>query len=250
MGVYTDREVVVFDLETTGVNVDKDRIVQFAAVRLNEDFEEVDTLELLLNPGIPIDPGASAVHGFTDEAVADEPTFDKVATQVHEYLGDADLAGHNVIAFDLPMLLAEFKRHSNLTLSLERRFFDTLQIFRQYVPHTLEGSMSYYFNESLEGAHDALVDSRAVARVISAQCFRHDLLADEFHQKSMDGRVTLDGKLKCNEDGDIIITFGKYNGTTLKTLAEAERGFLQWMLKKDFSEETKGYVIKALQRTL
>lgn len=245
-------DIVVFDLETTGVDTEVDRIVQFAALKLDEDFEELDRMVHVLNPGIPIEEGATKVHGFSNEDVADKPSFADVAPEIILFIGDCDLAGHNIISFDVPILMREFERHTEVKMTLDgRRLLDSLCLFRHFVPHTLAGALQYYYHgEEMENAHDALYDSLTSARVLQAQLFQYKLERDNAHELSMGDRVTLDGKLTRNEDGEIVLNFSKHKGTTLKDMAKAERGFLSWMLKNNFSEETKSWVAKAVRGEL
>lgn len=250
--LYTNRSIVVFDVETTGKDPDVDRIVQFAGVKLDGDLTEVDRMVLSIDPDFPIDPEASKVHGITNEDLKGGPKFAEVGIKIYDFIGDSDLAGHNVIAFDLPLLMAEFARHlPTCQIKLEgRRLLDTLQLFRHFMPHTLEHAVLHYCGEKLEGAHDALVDTAATAKLLKAQMSTHSINTDRAHELSMGTRVTMDGKLVRNEDGEIAISFGKQKGRTLKELAKMDAGFLRWILKKDFSAETKSYVQKALRGTL
>jgi DNA polymerase-3 subunit epsilon len=238
-------DIVVFDLETTGLDVDEDRIVQFAAVRLDESGEEVDSLKLLINPGIPISPEASAVNRLTDEMVTDAPSFREVVGDVLDFLGHHDLCGHNMIAFDLPLLRAEVARADENFPLFDRRLFDTKEIFVHDVPHTLEGALQYYCGEDIgDDAHDALIDARACADVFRLQngavSSRERL--DELAAISLGDRITLDGKIVRDADGDPCLSFGPHKGK----LRDVPKGFLRWMLGKDFTAETKAVVKRYL----
>lgn len=239
--------IVVFDLETTGLDVDRDRIVQFAAVKLGGG-NEIDSLKLLINPGVPISPEVSAVNRLTDEMVADEPSFAFYAGGILDFIGDADLCGHNMIAYDLPLLLAELKRCGRYMTLDGRRLIDTLEVFRVDCPHTLEGSLQHYRGQSLgDDAHDALADARACAKVLVEQFSQRagpDYEAesptlDELSALSIGDRITLDGKIVRDADGDACLSFGPHAGSKLR---DVPKGFLRWMLGKDFTAETKAVV--------
>lgn len=252
---FSDRDLVLFDLETTGLSVDKDRIVQFAGARLNSSLNVLATVNLFLNPGIPIPAGASAIHGIYDKDVKHKPTFNNVASFIHDFIGEADLAGHNVIAYDLPLLLSEFKRHSagSMTISVNKRFVDTLEIFKHFhsqtFPHTLAGSVKHYCNMTLVAAHNALNDVMATADLLRAQVKAHELDIDKCHSISKSNRITLDNRLVLI-DKTICLNFGKYAQRSLMEVAEEDPGYLEWMLSVDFSEETKNYIGRALRNEL
>lgn len=236
-------DIVVFDLETTGLDVDEDRIVQFAAIKLRSagpGFEVVDQMEFVCDPQMPIPREATEVHGIDDEHAALHAPFKLRAQLVLDFIGDADLCGHNMIAFDLAMLLAELKR-CGLHMSLDgRRLFDTLEIFRVDVPHTLEGSLNHYCGESMgDEGHDAMADAEATAEVFFAQVANYECDYDDLSKLSIGNRVTLDGKIVRDEDGDACLSFGKHKGSKLR---DVPKGFLRWMLGKDFSAETKAFV--------
>jgi len=251
MEKFSNNEIVAFDLETTGVDPEEDRIIQFGAVKLDGNLKEIDRLELLLNPDYPISKSASLVNGFYQDNVNNKPKFPEVAVTIHGFIGQADLAGHNVISFDLPLLLAEFKRHTSLTIPMTgRKVYDTLELFRHFMPHSLSHALRYYCNEELNNAHDATSDTLAVIKILKAQSEKYQLSDEDAFKISWGNRVTLDGKLGRNYEGEIVIAFGKFRGYTLNELAKMQRGFLNWILDKNFSLETKGYVTRALRGEL
>jgi DNA polymerase-3 subunit epsilon len=235
-------DIVVWDLETTGLDVDEDRIVQFAAVRLDESGEEVDSLKLLIDPfPTKIPAEATAIHGITEADVEGAPHFaGETADAVLDFIGDADLCGHNMIAYDLPLLLAELKRCGRAFVVEGRRLFDTQEIFRHDVPHTLEGALRHYANQTMgDDAHDALADAQACASVLRMQMASMIETPDELAAISLGDRITLDGKIVRDDDGDACLSFGKHRGQKLR---DVPKGFLRWMLGKDFTAETKAVV--------
>lgn len=249
-GLFTDKPIVVFDLETTGVDTEVDRIIQFAAVKLDTDFVVAGRFFRTIDPEIPIDAGATAVHGISNDDINGAPKFAEVACDINMFMHDCDLAGHNGISFDIPLLINEFDR-VGIEFKLDgRRLIDTLELDRHYRPHTLEGALRHYCDEELTGAHDALCDTEATAKVLKAQLAAHSINVDAAAQLSWGRRVTLDGKLARDKEGNIIINFGKHKGKRLDFFANHDIGFLNWILKKDFSEELKSIVRKAIRGEL
>ena len=250
-----ERPLVGFDLETTGVDVDRDRIVQIALVRLAPDGRRA-TLASLVNPRQPIPPQATAVHGITDADVADKPTFAELRPEIEEMLKDADLAGFNSIRFDLPLLQAELKRAGGLFELRGVRHLDAMRIFHTMEPRNLTAAYRYYCDADLTGAHDALADVNATLDVLDAQLGRYADLPreiDELHRFcNPDEGKYLDRKRKLiwSDGGDAVLTFGKFNGRTLQEICKVPdgRSYLEWMLTKDFDEDLKGILREALDR--
>lgn len=168
-----DRPIVVFDLETTGTSPNKDRIIQFSAQKLNEKLEVVDELDISMNPGYPISPGASRVHGWTNKDLEDSPPFKKMAPKIVKFLKDCDFCGHNLVGFDLKMLMAEFERHTKFKVNTAeggRRLIDTLKVSRKMRRggHRLAECLTHYCGEEIEDAHDGLADVKATVKVLRA----------------------------------------------------------------------------------
>jgi len=245
-GLYTDRPIVIFDLETTGVDPEADRIVQFAAVKLDCDFVRAGTLFRTIDPEMNIEPGATAVHGISNEDVKGAPKFAEVATDINMFIHDCDLAGHNGIAFDIPLLMNEFDRVGMELDISKRRLIDTLELFRHFFPHSLAYALKHYCGEELEGAHDALCDTEATVKIFKAQLATHALNVDTASKLSYGKRVTLDGKLAKNDEDKIIINFGKHKGKELDWFVHHDVGFLDWILRKDFSDDVKGIIRAAI----
>lgn len=254
---------MVFDLETTGVDVRKDKIVQFAALKVNEDFVQLGKMDLLVNPGIPIPEEATKVHGIKNSDCLHAPQFKDVAGSIRKFIGDSDLAGHNVISFDVPMLLNELYRCGK-TFSLEgRRLFDTLDLFRHFMPHDLETAYRAYTGKALKDAHNALADATACAAVLQVMTNKPLVVGskpgksitigkvglDEAAKISYGNRATLCGKIVYNEEGQLCLGFSKHKGHTLQWMKMKEPGFLKWMIgdDKDFSNEVKKIIRKVLE---
>jgi DNA polymerase-3 subunit epsilon len=239
-----ERPIVFIDLETTGLNIEDDRIVEFAFVKLMPDGERL-TRERRLNPGRPIPASATAIHGISDADVAGCPTFRQVAKSLHEGLVGCDFGGFNLESFDLKMLAAEFRR-AGLTLPLEgAAILDAKTLFHQREKRDLASAVRFYCGRELQNAHSALADIEATIEVFLAQLERYDDLPadvrglhDALHPREpswFDGQ----GRLRWSDDGRLAIGFGKNQGRLVEDLARSDASFLSWMLKNDFSLEVK-----------
>ncbi|MCP4293415.1 MAG: 3'-5' exonuclease [bacterium] len=248
-----DRPLAVFDLETTGVNPDKDRIVQMAIIRIEPDGRRT-TFETLVNPEMPIPAGASAVHGIKDEDVRDKPTFSQIRREVEEYLQDAVLGGFNSINFDTPLLMAELRRaEADLDLRNVKQL-DAMRIFHKMERRDLTAAYRFYCDEELVGAHSALADTEATLAILDAQIGRYEEVPNEVEELHRfcnpdEGKfVDRQRKFIWNDDNEAEFSFGKYQGKPLQDVCKDQRGrgYLEWMLGKDFNEEIKDILRSAL----
>ncbi len=245
-----ERPLVVFDCESTGNRANRDRIVEIAIVKFYTDGRRRPWTQRF-NPTIPISPAATAVHGITDDMVRDAPLFREFAPRIARGLEGCDLAGYNVRDFDVPLLLAEFER-AKTAFSLEgRRIIDAQAIFFKREPRNLSAALRFFCNRELEGAHCANADTRATVDVLLGQLDRYgDLPAsvEQLHDYCRNPtRIDLAGKFVW-VDGVACLGFSEYEGRTLESMTKdpASEGFLRWMLKKDFSADTKAIVREAL----
>ncbi len=247
------RPLVVFDLETTGINVEKDRIVQIAMIRIDPAGGRT-TFETLVNPERPIPPEASNVHGIYDADVRDKPTFSQIRREVEDFLNDADLAGFNSVNFDLPLLQAELGRAGSEMDFPGVRHLDAMKIFHRMERRDLTAAYKLYCGKDLTGAHNALADTEATLAILDAQIARYDEVPDEvdaLHRFcNPDEGLYVDRKRKFvwDDQGEAEFTFGKYQGQSLNKVVTDQRGrsYLEWMLTSDFSEEVKGILRDAL----
>lgn len=256
-GFQLERDIVFFDIESTGLNVLKDRIVQLALIKYHVNGGAPTELELLMNPGIQIAPEAQSVHGFTNDMVADKPFFKDFAKQIFEFIGNADLAGYNSDRFDVPMLVEELAR-CGYDLDLDvRKSIDVQKIFYKMEPRTLKAAYKLYCNESLEDAHDALADVRATVEVLKGQIKKYDGVDYEdgdgfitkapikndmnaIHEFIVDDRVVdYTQRFKKNNEGAIIFNFGKYMNQSVKQVFKKDRNYYHWIMDKDFSTQVK-----------
>jgi DNA polymerase-3 subunit epsilon len=265
MQINLTKDLVFFDLETTGLNVMRDRIVQIALIKLFKDGRPSQELSLLINPGIPMAEEAMAVHGLTPKDLANKPTFQQVAQKIYDFIGNADLGGYNSNRFDVPMLMEEFAR-VGLDFDVEkRRLIDAQRIFYKMEPRTLKAAYRFYCNTELEDAHDALADVRATLAVFKGQLTHYegkDLLDEEgnwiekpikndmqvIHNFVNDTKILdVTQRLRMNPDGTIVFNFGKYMGQSVGAVLSKDRNYYTWIMTKEFSVQVKKMVKKLVK---
>lgn len=234
--------IVFFDLETTGVNITSDRIVEISYLKIFPNGNEVSRT-MRINPEMHIPEQASEVHGIYDDDVKDCPTFKQVAKDVaHDFEG-ADIAGFNSNRFDVPLLAEEFLR-AGVDLDMTRRkFIDVQVIFHKMEQRTLSAAVKFYCGKELEGAHSADADTRATYEVLQAQLDRYDELQNDIawlsefssHTRNVDfaGRIIYDDK------GVEVFNFGKYKGIPVVEVLRRDPGYYSWIMQGDFSLNTK-----------
>jgi len=249
MNLQLKRPIAFFDLETTGINVVKDRIVEICILKINtDDSEEIKTYRI--NPTIPIPQQSSEIHGIYDKDVADKPTFAQVGKEIAVFMKDCDIAGYNSNKFDVPLLAEEFLR-ANIDFDFsKRKRIDVQVIFHKKEQRTLSAAYKFYCNKELEGAHGAEADTRATYEVLKSQLDKYSDLENsidtlsEFssHTKNVDfiGRIVYD------ENGKEIFNFGKHKGKEVELIFEKEPSYYSWMMNGDFPLNTK-QVITAIK---
>jgi DNA polymerase-3 subunit epsilon len=261
------RDLVFLDLETTGLNVIRDRIVQLALVKLPKNGSEPVELSMLINPGIPISAESMSIHGITPADLRNKPTFQLVAQKIWDFIGDADLGGYNSNRFDVPMLMEEFARVGMDFDVSKRRLIDVQRIFYKMEPRTLKAAYRLYCQKELEDAHDALADVRATIEVFRGQLTAYDGkdLIDEngqiieapikkdiqlLHEFTNDlNFVDATQKLRVQPDGVVVFNFGKYAGQPVTEVFKKEPNYYYWMLEREFSTQVKQY-IKSVMREM
>ena len=245
--------MVFFDLETTGLNPARDRIVEITLVKQNPDGTE-ESRTRLINPGMPIPEESTKIQGITDERVADEPRFNQIAKSFRDFLEGCDICGFNIKKFDIPLLEAEFKRAGVEFSRSGRHIIDTQVIFHKFHPRDLEAAYLIYCDKKLENMHSSDADARACAEILSSQLEKHrgELPADikglhDFSCRDEEANwVDTDGKLIWVKE-EIAINFGKNKGTLLREITSSDPSFLEWIIRADFSDEVKGIVSGALK---
>ncbi|BDA71714.1 DNA polymerase III subunit epsilon [Calothrix sp. PCC 7716] len=255
------RPLAFIDLETTGTNISTDRIVQIAVLKVFPDGTE-KLKQQILNPTIPIPVEASQVHGIYDKDVVGKKTFFDIAPGIVYFIDDCDLAGYNSNKFDIPLLVAEFLR-VGIDFKLEgRKFIDVQTIFHKMEPRNLKAAYKYYCGQELDGAHNAANDIRATYEVFKSQLQKYENVelednnGNSYHPIQNDTDVLaaftpfdlLDPtrRIVYNDSHVETLAFGKYNGKTLVEVYATDPGYLDWIIKGDFSLFTK----KAVKRVV
>jgi DNA polymerase-3 subunit epsilon len=244
MEIQLKKDLCFFDLEATGLNVVTDRIIQIAIIKYSKNSPAPKEYTQLINPGIPISEQAYQVHGISNKDVANKPTFQQVAQQIWDFIGDADMAGYNSNRFDLPMLMEEFGR-VGMEFSLKnRKTIDVQKIFYKMEPRTLTAALKFYCNEEMENAHDALEDVRATVKVFEGQLNKYEdtLTRDlEVVHEFTNDKDMLDAtqRLKYDAKGQVVFNFGKYQGKPVLEVFEKDKNYYNWIMTKEFSIQVK-----------
>ncbi len=235
--------ILFFDIESTGLNVATDRIVEISAVKvLPNGDQEVKTRRL--NPTIPISPEAQAVHGISNEDVADCPTFKEIAKSLANWMAGCDFAGYNSTRFDIPMLAEEFLRAGIDFDFRKRKLVDVQNIFHKLEQRTLSAAYKFYCNKNLENAHSAEADTLATYEILMAQLDRYtqELQNDitflaEFSTKNR--FVDYAGRIILDEKDVPIFNFGKHKGKSVESVFKSDSSYYSWMMNGDFTLDTK-----------
>ena len=244
------RPIVFFDLETTGTDHAKDRIVELAFVKLNPDGRR-DSYVKRLNPGIPIPASVTAIHGIKDEDVKDAQMFKHIAHDLYEWIKNCDLGGYNSSKFDLPLLAEEFLRAGINVDFTERHMIDVQQIFFKMEARTLSAAYSFYCNKTLENAHSAEIDILATIEVLEAQLDRYTDLGTEvkaLHDFTNTEQYVDYARRILLKDGQPVFNFGKYKGRKVEEIFTIEPQYYDWMMQADFSLHTKQKISEILNK--
>lgn len=245
------RPLVFFDLETTGLDPKADRIVQFAFLRVNPDRSQ-DEWQELVHPGVSIPPEAVRVHHITDDMVAGKPFFKDFAPLILEFLDNCDLAGFNVVRFDVPFLQAEMERNG-CPLDLKKtKIVDVQVIYHKNEPRDLSAAYHFYCGGDHVNAHDAMGDIRVTLEILDAQLKKYNNVpknTEGLHRYSAprDSRFVTNDRKFYWQNNDAVLSFGKHKGKSLQWLVENERDYLMWMMNGDFTDETKMVIENALR---
>jgi DNA polymerase-3 subunit epsilon len=255
MELNLKKPLAVFDLETTGVNVVTDRIVEISIVKIAPNGS-VETRTELVNPTIPIPKETTAIHKITDEDVKDKPTFAQLAPSLIQFIGNADLAGYNSIKFDIPLLIEEFLRVDIDFEMKGRKLVDVQNIFHKMEPRNLIAAYKFYCDKDLEGAHSAEADALATYEILKSQLDKYKDVA----YKDRDGKISnpvvndidalskfsyhnknadLAGQIIFDKNGTEVFNFGKYKGRSVEGVFKSEPQYYNWMMKSQFSHYTK-----------
>ena len=250
-------DIIFFDVETTGLSVISDRILQIALIKYKKDGSEPLELTMLINPGVPISEESMAIHGIMPKDLVNKPTFQQVSQQLFDFIGNGDLGGYNAARFDIPMLMEEFARVGLEFDIAKRRIIDVQRIFYKMEPRTLKAALRFYCQQEIENAHDALADVRATVDVFKGQLkyYEGKNLVDEegneveqpivndiqaLHEFTNDLRmVDATQKLKYDHNGVIVFNFGKYQGQSVAEVLKKDKNYYFWIQEKEFSAQMK-----------
>lgn len=248
-----NRPLAFIDLETTGVNLSTDRIVEIAIVKINPDGNR-QVKRKLINPEMPIPKNASDVHGISDQMVKDAPTFKQAGNEIKQFLDQCDLGGYNSNRFDIPLLMEEFLRAGMDVDLSNRKMVDVQHIFYTMEPRSLSAAYKFYCNKELENAHSAEADVNATIDVLFSQVQRYDKLGNTVESiLSVIGEekiVDYARRFSYDNNGVEVFNFGKYKGRSVSEVLKAEPQYYDWMMRGDFPLHTKQKLTEILNRTL
>ena len=236
------KQSVFFDLETTGIDVVNDRIVEISLLKVFPDGKE-ETKTMRINPEMPIPPQSTEIHGISDEDVKNEPTFNTVAKEIAKYIEGCDLAGYNSNKFDIPLLAEEFLRVGVDFDMKKLRFIDVQVIFHKMEQRTLSAAYKFYCDKNLDNAHSAEADTKATFEILKAQIDRYTDLNNDMEElssfSSHNKNADFAGRIVYNDKDEEVFNFGKYKGQTVESVLEKDQGYFSWMLNSDFPLYTK-----------
>ncbi len=244
------RPIVFFDLETTGTDNAKDRIVELAFVKISPDGKR-DKYIKRVNPGMPIPAEVTAIHGISDEDVKDCPSFKQIAHNLYDWMKGCDLGGYNSSKFDLPVLAEEFLRAGVDVDFTERNMIDVQQIFFKKEARTLSAAYSFYCNKELENAHSAEADIDATIDVLEAQLERYDDIGNDvvsLHKFTHNDEYVDYARRIVMKDGHPVFNFGKHKGKKVEAIFTSEPQYYDWMMNADFALHTKQKISEILNR--
>ncbi len=242
MDLKLKRPIAFIDLETTGINVSADRIVELSVLKISPNGKE-EWMSTRINPEIAIPPKSTAIHGITDEDVADAPLFKEVGKKLAVFLEGCDLAGYNAIKFDIPVLAEEFLRTDIDFNFRKRRYVDVQVIFHKKEQRTLTAAYQFYCKKELEGAHGSKADTAATYEVLKSQLDRYNDLENDVEKladfSSFNSNVDFAGRIILDEDGVEVFNFGKYKGKAVQEIFNKDPAYYSWMMNGDFPLYTK-----------
>ncbi|MBS1916433.1 MAG: 3'-5' exonuclease [Bacteroidetes bacterium] len=246
------KPLAVIDLETTGINLGSDRIIEIAIVKIMPDGKKISKRKLI-NPEMPVPPASTEVHGITNEMLKDAPTFKQAANELKQFMDNCDLAGYNSNRFDIPMLVEEFLRIGMDFDMKGRKMLDVQKIFHLMEQRTLSAAYKFYCNKNLDSAHSAEADASATWEVLEAQVQRYPQLGtniDTIIKFTGEENVVDFARRFIMENGIEIFNFGKHKGRPVVDVLKTEPQYYDWMMKGDFPMHTKQKLAEIYNRTL
>ncbi|MBV9988461.1 MAG: 3'-5' exonuclease [Chitinophagaceae bacterium] len=252
MNLQLTRPIAFIDLETTGVNISIDRIIEIAIVKISPDGTRV-VKRKLINPLMPIPAASSAIHGITDEMVKDAPSFKQAANELKQFMDNCDLGGYNSNRFDIPMLIEEFLRIGIDFNTDGRKLVDVQKIFHMMEQRTLSAAYKFYCQKTLEGAHSAEIDATATWEILEAQLERYPHIGETVEsivKFTGEDDIVDFARRFVKEKGVEVFNFGKHKGKPVVQVLKEEPQYYDWMMKGDFAMNTKQKLTEILNRTL
>jgi DNA polymerase III subunit epsilon len=248
------RPLAFFDVETTGLSISSDRIVEISILKIfPPEGGRKESKTLLINPTIHIPEVVTKIHGITDQDVLDAPTFQQCAEELSSFLEDCDLAGYNCNYFDIPLLMEEFLRAGVDFDTKDRKFVDVQGIFHKKEERTLSAAYKFYCSKSLENAHSAEADINATYEILEAQLEKYpDLKTDVSYLHnftSRSRRVDFAGRFIYNDKNVAVFNFGKHTGKSAEAVFKSEPQYYDWMMRGDFSLHTKKVITEIFEKT-
>jgi DNA polymerase-3 subunit epsilon len=246
------KPLAIVDLETTGVNLGTDRIIEIAIVKLMPDGKKL-VKQKLINPEMPIPKSSSDIHGITDEKVRDAPNFRQVANELKQFLDNCDLGGYNSNRFDIPLLVEEFLRIGMDFEMKGRKLIDVQRVFHLMEQRTLSAAYRFYCNKTLDGAHGAEIDAAATLEVLEAQLEKYPQLGNDVEsilKFTGEDEIVDFARRFIMENGIEIFNFGKHKGRSVTEVLKAEPQYYDWMMKGDFALHTKQKLTEIFNRSL
>jgi DNA polymerase III subunit epsilon len=242
MQLNLKRPIAFLDLETTGLNIATDRIVEISVLKVSPGGKE-DWMISKINPEMPIPPKSTAIHGIKDEDVASSPTFREIAKNLTSFLEGCDLSGYNALKFDIPVLAEEFLRVNVDFNFKKRKYIDVQVIFHKKEQRTLSAAYQFYCNQSLHDAHSSKADTQATYDVLQAQLDRYPDLVNDIEKLSEFSahNISADfiGRIIYDENGTETFNFGKHKGKTVEQVFKDDPAYYSWMMNGDFPLYTK-----------
>lgn len=252
MNLQLSRPIVFFDLETTGVNLSSDRIVEIAMIKISPDGSQ-KIRSLRINPEMKISAESTAIHHITNEDVKDKPTFKQEANSIKQFMENCDLGGFNSNRFDIPLLVEEFLRVGIDFQYEKRRFLDAQKIFHQMEPRNLGAAYKFYCDKTLENAHSAEADTIATWEVLDSQLARYPQLGNNIDSilKVVGEEDLVDfARRMIRVENVIVFNFGKHKGRSVEDVLQKERSYYDWMMQGDFPQHTKQKLTEILTRMI
>jgi DNA polymerase III subunit epsilon len=241
MNIELQRPLAFIDLETTGINLGSDRIVEIAIVKIMPDGTRL-VKRKLINPEMPIPPQSTEIHGITNEMVKDAPTFRQAANEIKQFIDNCDISGYNSNKFDIPLLVEEFLRLDQDFKIDGRKLLDVQRIFHMMEPRTLSAAYKFYCEKELTDAHSAEVDATATWEVLDAQLARYPQLGatiDSIFKVIGEEEIVDFARRMVVQDGKVVFNFGKHKGKEVEKVLQHERSYYDWMMQGDFPRHTK-----------